>query len=58
MGSDAKNNKTTYVTLEGIEKAGEEVKRLTEQAVELLYQLPGENEFLKEVFLYLCTRRK
>ena len=58
VGSDAQNNKPTYVTLEGIEKAGEEVKRLTEQAVELLYQLPGEKEFLKEVFLYLCTRRK
>ena len=57
VGSDEKNHKTTYVTLEGIEKAGEEVKRLTEQAVELLYQLPGEKEFLKEVFLYLCTRR-
>lgn len=58
VGSDEKNHKTTYVTLEGIEKAGEEVKRLTEQAVEFLYQLPGEKEFLKEVFLYLCTRRK
>lgn len=58
VGSDEKNNKTTYVTLEGIEKAGEEVKKLTEQAVELLYQLPGEKEFLKEIFLYLCTRRK
>lgn len=58
VGSDEKNHKTTYVTLEGIEKAGEEVKRLTEQAVELLYQLPGEKEFLKEVFLYLRTRRK
>lgn len=58
VGSDEKNHKTTYVTLEGIEKAGEEVKRLTEQAVELIYQLPGEKEFLKEVFLYLCTRRK
>lgn len=58
VGSDEKNHKTTYVTLEGIEKAGEEVKRRTEQAVELLYQLPGEKEFLKEVFLYLCTRRK
>ena len=58
VGSDAKNNKTTYVTLEGIEKAGEEVKRLTEMAIELLDDLPGEKEFLKELFLSLCTRRK
>ena len=58
VGSDAKNNKTTYVTLEGIEKAGEEVKRRTEMAIELLDDLPGEKEFLKELFLSLCTRRK
>ena len=30
IGSDEKNNKTTYVTLEGIEKAGKEVQRLTD----------------------------
>lgn len=58
VGSDAKNNKTTYVTLEGIEKAGEEVKHRTEMAIELLDDLPGEKEFLKELFLSLCTRRK
>lgn len=58
VGSDEKNNKTTYVTLEGIEKAGEEVRKLTEQAIGLLNQLPGEKEFLQEIFLYLCTRRK
>ena len=58
VGSDAKNNKTTYVTLEGIEKAGEEVTRRTEMAIELLDDLPGEKEFLKELFLSLCTRRK
>ncbi|HIX29159.1 MAG TPA: polyprenyl synthetase family protein [Candidatus Blautia stercoravium] len=58
VGSDAKNHKTTYVTLEGIEKAGEEVKRRTEMAIELLDDLPGEKEFLKELFLSLCTRRK
>ena len=58
VGSDAKNNKTTYVTLEGIEKAGEEVKRRTEMAIELLDDLPGEKEFLKELFLSLCNRRK
>lgn len=58
VGSDEKNHKTTYVTLEGIEKAGEEVKKLTEQAIRLLNQLPGEKAFLQEIFLYLCTRRK
>lgn len=58
VGSDEKNHKTTYVTLEGVEQAGEEVKKLTHEAVSLLLQLPGEKEFLKNLFLFLCTRRK
>lgn len=58
VGSDDKNHKTTYVTLEGIEKAGEEGKRRTDLAVELLEGLPGDKEFLRELFLSLCTRRK
>lgn len=58
VGSDVKNNKTTYVTLEGIEKAGEEVKERTDRAIRLLDTLPGEKQFLKELFLSLCTRRK
>lgn len=58
VGSDEKNHKTTYVTLEGVAQAGEEVKKLTHEAVGILLQLPGEKEFLKDLFLFLCTRRK
>lgn len=58
VGSDAKNHKTTYVTLEGIEKAQEEAGKLTKEAVELLEQLPGDSRFLKELFLSLMERRK
>ncbi len=58
VGSDEKNHKTTYVTLEGMEKAGQEVENLTEEALKLLDELPGDTEFLKELFLSLCTRRK
>lgn len=58
VGSDEKNHKTTYVTLEGIEKAGQEVEKLTGKALELLSRLPGDGEFLRELFLSLCTRRK
>ena len=47
IGSDEKNNKTTYVTLEGIEKAGNEVQKLTD-----------EKSFLEELFQSLCARRK
>ena len=41
--SDEKNNKTTYVTLEGIEKSKHDVKQLSETAVDILYSLPGKN---------------
>lgn len=58
VGSDEKNHKTTYVTLEGIEKAGEKVRILTEEAIGLLQELPGEKEFLTELLISLCTRRK
>lgn len=58
VGSDEKNHKTTYVTLEGIKKAGEYVKELTKEALNLLLELPGEQEFLRELLLSLCTRRK
>lgn len=58
VGSDEKNHKTTYVTLEGIEKAGEKVRILTDEAIGLLQELPGEKEFLTELLISLCTRRK
>lgn len=58
IGSDEKNNKTTYVTLEGIEKAGNEVQRLTDEAVELLREFTDEKSFLEELFQSLCARRK
>ena len=58
IGSDEKNNKTTYVTLEGIEKAGNEVQKLTDEAVGLLRELTDEKSFLKEMFQSLCARRR
>lgn len=58
IGSDEKNNKTTYVTLEGIEKAGNEVQKLTDEAVELLREFTDEKSFLEELFQSLCARRK
>ena len=57
IGSDEKNNKTTYVTLEGIEKAGNEVQKLTDEAVGLLRELTDEKSFLEELFQSLCARR-
>jgi len=58
IGSDEKNNKVTYVTLVGVEKAREEVARLSKEAVELLDELSVNSEFLREVVLYLIHREK
>lgn len=56
--SDARNQKTTYVTLEGADKAKEDVKRLSEEAVQDLEQLPGDNEFLEQLIRVLVGRKK
>lgn len=56
--SDEKNHKTTYVSLEGIAKAGRDVKKLSETAVDILYSLPGKNDFLEELIKLLVNREK
>lgn len=56
--SDEKNNKTTYVTLEGLQKAREDVKTISARAVELLASLDRRNEFLEELINMLTDRRK
>ncbi|MBR6638167.1 MAG: polyprenyl synthetase family protein [Lachnospiraceae bacterium] len=58
IGSDDKNNKATYVSLYGLENAKAEVIRLTNEAVDLLQDLPGEKDFLKELLLWLVNREK
>ena len=58
IGSDARNEKVTYVTYEGIEKSKEDVARLTDEALELLHTLGKEDSFLSELFLHLVNREK
>lgn len=58
IGSDEKNNKVTYVTLVGLEKAQAEVERLSNEALKLVEELPVKSEFLKETILYLIHREK
>jgi geranylgeranyl diphosphate synthase type II len=58
IGSDERNEKCTFVTFAGIEKSKEEVKRLTEEAIEELNSLPYKNEFLNELLNYLVYRDK
>lgn len=58
VGSDAKNEKATYVTYEGLEKAQADVKKYSEHAVELLESLVVKNEFLIQLVEYLIDREK
>jgi len=61
IGSDEKNQKTTYVTLQGLEKASCEQKKLSNHAIELLESLQEngfENVFLIELIHSLITRIK
>ena len=55
--SDEKNNKTTYVTLEGLEKAKADEKEFSAQAAELLRSLRGDHEFLEELINMLTDRK-
>ena len=54
--SDEKNQKTTYVTLKSLEEAKEDVKKLSNQAIEQLQSLGKNNSFLEELLLYLIYR--
>lgn len=58
VGSDEKNHKVTYVSLNGLETAKKDVERLSKEALSLLEKLPGENPFLVELITSLITREK
>lgn len=55
VGSDAENNKTTYATLVGIEKAKADVKALTDSAVAQLSHF-NNTEFLEKLAYSLVNR--
>ncbi|MBC5713585.1 polyprenyl synthetase family protein [Roseburia sp. BX1005] len=58
IGSDKKNHKATYVAFEGIEKAKEEVERLSVDAMDQIASLSEKNPFLIELLRYLIHREK
>ena len=57
-GSDEKNHKVTYVSLNGIEKSQKDVERLSREALEALRSFRGRNEFLEQLVESLISRRK
>lgn len=56
--SDEKNEKTTYVTIMGIDAASKEVARISREAIKTYDALSYKNEFLKELILKLVDREK
>jgi len=53
--SDARNNKTTYVTLYGMEQAVEDINRMSEKAEDIVKSI-GNNIFLTELIKQLINR--
>lgn len=58
IGSDIENEKQTYVSIHGMEKAKEDVEKLSEEAILLLKSLNKNTEFLEELIKYLVGRDK
>ena len=56
--SDEKNEKTTYVTWKGLEISGQEVEKLSVEAIEELRTLKPESPFLEELLQSLIHREK
>ena len=55
VGSDFDNDKTTYVTLVGTDKAQKDVSTLTDKAVEILENF-DDNDFMITLSQYLVDR--
>ena len=56
IGSDAQNNKRTYVALMGLDRAKADVEALSQEAVDILDGFQGRHEFLKQLILALIHR--
>ena len=58
IGSDEKNNKKTYVSIYGLEKSKEDVRRLSKEAITILASFGKRNLFLEELVEQLINREK
>jgi geranylgeranyl diphosphate synthase type II len=56
VGSDAKNNKVTYVTLKGVEQAKKDAKEMSERAIEIFDGIGKKNDFLRELIISMIGR--
>lgn len=58
IGSDADNEKNTFMSLLGLDRCRELVDELTEEAIEALNAFEGDTDDLKEFAVALANRRK
>ncbi len=58
VGSDSNNNKSTYVSLLGIDKCNELVQSLTKKAIDCLKAFDNDTKPLEELALSLAKRQK
>ena len=58
VGSDERNNKSTYVTLTSLEEAQALAAKTVDRAVNALSDMGEEAKFLRELVQYLINRKK
>ena len=56
IGSDEKNDKTTFVTLLGLDGAKETAKKLTDEAISIIDSFDGDTENIRALTYYLLDR--
>lgn len=58
VGNDKEKGKCTYVSKYGLEEAKEMLNSITKEAVEIISSYKTDDEFLKELALYIANRNK
>ncbi|MCC8151481.1 MAG: polyprenyl synthetase family protein [Lachnospiraceae bacterium] len=56
IGSDEKNEKTTYVTLRGLDQAAKDVENISNRAIRTMQSIPVQNAYLNKLLKYLIGR--
>ena len=56
IGSDERNNKSTYVTFAGIDKAKSDVLELSNEAIDIIRPYIKDDDLLIELIEYLTNR--
>jgi len=58
VGNDRERNKVTFVTKYGLEKAKQDLAKITEDAIKELESYGTKAEFLKELAMYIQNRER